>query len=136
MPEANRIPPCCMPTRERAAILKDSERSAQDRLRIRTGSTEDMVQLPGGRFLMGTDDRSGFPADGEGPIRSVRLDRLWIDRYAVTCEAFRHFVEDARYQTEAERFGWSFVFAGDLPNNGLAKPPRPWYGIRWNGISY
>ncbi len=27
-----------------------------------------LLDLPGGRFLMGTDDADGFPADGEGPV--------------------------------------------------------------------
>ena len=133
MPEPKKIPPCCMPTRERAAILQESLRSAGQRTRISTGSTEQMVQLSGSAFLMGTEDRSGFPADGEGPIRTVHLDSFWIDRYAVTNECFQRFVAAADYRTEAERFGWSFVFAGDLPDEGRevaeddVVPGVPWW---------
>ena len=32
-----------------------------------------------------------------------------IDKYAVTAAAFRKFVRAAKYKTEAEKFGWSFV---------------------------
>ena len=44
--------------------------------------------LPGGEFLMGTDDSEGFPGDGEGPIRRVRLKPFLIDTCAVTNDAF------------------------------------------------
>lgn len=141
MAEAKRIPPCCMPTRQRAAILTGSLQTAQTRARAHAHTTDGMVQLPGGRFLMGTEDRSGFPADGEGPIRAVTLDPFWVDRCAVTNESFSRFVADTAYQTEAERFGWSFVFAGDLSDGGRgiqesdAVPGVPWwkrvYGANW-----
>jgi len=80
-------------------------------------STTDMVLLDGGEFLMGTDDDEGFPADGEGPVRAVRLKPFYIDKFAVTNEQFAKFVEETGYVTEAERFGWSFVFH-------LLVPPR------------
>jgi sulfatase modifying factor 1 len=43
-----------------------------------------MVLLDGGEFLIGTDDRYGFPADGEGPVRRVRLRPFWIHPVAVS----------------------------------------------------
>lgn len=73
-----------------------------------------MVALPGGEFLMGTDDPDGFPADGEGPVRRVFVDPFLMDTTPVTNEAFARFIALTGYRTEAERFGWSFVFAGDL----------------------
>ncbi len=132
MAETKAIPPCCMPTRERADILQTSFRHSQERPRVTTGNTEQMVQLSGGRFLMGTEDSSGFPADGEGPIRSVTLEPFWIDQYAVTNDAFHRFCEQTGYRTEAERFGWSFVFAGDLPEggHGTAEHDAP-LGVPW-----
>lgn len=63
---------------------------------------------------MGTDSDEGFAADGEGPVREVTLDPFWIDRCAVTNEQFSEFVRKTGYVTEAERFGWSFVFQGHL----------------------
>jgi len=74
-----------------------------------------MVLLPGGTFLMGTDDAEGFPADGEGPIREVTLKPFWIDRCAVTTAEFAAFVDATGYRTEAERFGWSYVFHLHVP---------------------
>jgi formylglycine-generating enzyme len=68
------------------------------------------VLLEGGEFVMGTNMPDGFPADGEGPARKVQVDAFRISRYTVTNEEFRLFVEETGYVTEAERFGWSFVF--------------------------
>lgn len=97
------------------------------------------VLLAGGSFLMGTEDSEGFPADGEGPVREVTLSPFRIDVHAVTNERFARFVGETGYVTEAERFGWSYVFAGFLPaalRRGAARPPgTPWWcgveGAHW-----
>jgi sulfatase modifying factor 1 len=59
---------------------------------------------------MGTDGDEGFPEDGEGPARRVTLSRFAIDPFAVSNDDFGRFVSETGYVTEAERFGWSFVF--------------------------
>lgn len=69
----------------------------------------DMVKIPSGPFSMGTNNALAYPADGEGPKRTVELDEFWIDQTAVTNEAFAEFVTLTGYVTEAERTGWSFV---------------------------
>jgi formylglycine-generating enzyme required for sulfatase activity len=74
-----------------------------------------MSKLGGDSFLMGTDSDVGFPDDGEGPVREVELDHFYIDRHAVTNAEFLQFVRDTGYTTEAEEFGWSYVFDGFLP---------------------
>lgn len=108
--------PCCVPSKARAAVLEASRSATAARLRAVGGSTEGMILLPGGDFLMGTDFDGGFPADGEGPVRRVHVDSFWIDATPVRNRDFACFVEAANYRTEAEKFGWSFVFMGDLPN--------------------
>lgn len=70
----------------------------------------DMILIPGGTFLMGTDDKEGFPADGEGPARNVTLSTFLIDATAVTNKQFALFIKETNYVTDAERFGWSYVF--------------------------
>jgi len=97
-----------------------------------------MTRLPGGRFLMGSADKT-FPADGEGPVREVSVKPLWIDVHAVTNAEFASFVGATGYRTEAERFGWSFVFyaflAADQPaTRGVAAAPwwREVYGAKWD----
>jgi formylglycine-generating enzyme len=76
-----------------------------------------MVNLDGGSFLMGSEDRFAYPGDGEGPVRRVTVSPFSIDAGAVTNEQFGEFVEDTGFLTDAERFGWSFVFAGLLPDD-------------------
>ncbi|OMD76081.1 MULTISPECIES: formylglycine-generating enzyme family protein [Paenibacillus] len=70
----------------------------------------DMILIPGGTFLMGTDDKEGFPADGEGPTRKVTLSSFLMDATAVTNKQFAAFIKETNYVTDAERFGWSYVF--------------------------
>ncbi|SFD87615.1 Formylglycine-generating enzyme, required for sulfatase activity, contains SUMF1/FGE domain [Lentibacillus persicus] len=74
------------------------------------GSTAGMVLLEGGTYLMGTDSEEGFPADGEGPVREVTVDSFYIDRCAVTNSDFAQFIDATGYTTDAEKYGWSFVF--------------------------
>ena len=65
---------------------------------------------------MGAEDDEGFLEDGEGPVREVELSPFAIEAHAVTNRRFREFVDATGYTTDAERFGWSFVFAGMLPD--------------------
>jgi formylglycine-generating enzyme required for sulfatase activity len=97
-----------------------------------------MLQIAGATFLMGTDDRDGSPQDGEGPVRPVELEPFRIDAHAVTNARFAEFVEATGHQTDAERYGWSFVFGGLLPDEfpdtrGAAQAPwwRQVFGADW-----
>jgi len=107
--------PCCVPSIERAIQLESSRKASAERLRATSGSTEGMIKLDGGPFLMGTENKEGFPADGEGPIREVTLDPFYMDTYPVTNRQFAEFVATTGYKTEAERFEWSFVFHKHIP---------------------
>ena len=70
---------------------------------------DEMAEIPGATYLMGSDDSKG--RDGESPSNLVRVKSFKIDKYPVTNEQFRKFVRDTKYKTEAENFGWSFVLA-------------------------
>jgi len=74
-----------------------------------------MVSLPGGSFAMGTDYPFAFPADGEGPVRTVTVAPFQLDTFPVTNRDFTLFVESTGYRTESEQFGWSFVFWSHIP---------------------
>jgi formylglycine-generating enzyme required for sulfatase activity len=67
------------------------------------------VELLGGSFAMGSRD-SILPQDGEGPVRLVKVRPFFIDPYAVTNEWFSAFVRESGYVTDAEKYGWSYVF--------------------------
>jgi sulfatase modifying factor 1 len=126
---AQHPPACCVPSQARAERLKISTERSAARTRAKFGSCEGMLQLPGGTFHMGTDLATGFPADGEGPVRSVQLDPFYLDITPVTNHAFALFASATGYRTEAERFGWSFVFAGDLADPQLHTQSVP--GVEW-----
>jgi formylglycine-generating enzyme len=98
-----------------------------------------MVELGGETFLMGTEDADGFPADREGPVREVTVERFRIDPLTVTNAQFAEFVAATGHVTAAERFGWSFVFGGLLPDDfeeTRAAAQAPWWrqvhGADWS----
>lgn len=62
---------------------------------------EGMVWLPGGTFVMGTDETDAY--DHERPAHQVRLEGFWMDETEVTNEQFSTFVEATGYVTVAER---------------------------------
>jgi formylglycine-generating enzyme len=130
---------CCTPGRA-------SSQEVEPRLQIDNIAgyppSAGMLPLVGGRFLMGTDYPFGFPADGEGPVRVVDLSRFRIDPYPVTNAQFEEFVKITGYRTDAERFGWSFVFWMHLPEERFDElvtdtvAAAPWwcqvYGASWD----
>jgi formylglycine-generating enzyme required for sulfatase activity len=106
---------CCAPAADRAETPENSGGPAVEGRSPDAGSTEGMVRLDGGPFLMGAEDSEIWAADGEGPVREIILAPFWIDRTAVTNDQFAAFVDATGYVTEAERFGWSFVFHNQIP---------------------
>src|SRR3954453_10812909 len=58
-----------------------------------------MLPVPGGTFLMGSDD---FCPE-ERPVHPVAVDGFWIDEHPVTNAEFRRFVKATGYVTVAER---------------------------------
>jgi sulfatase modifying factor 1 len=72
------------------------------------------VRIPGGRAFVGTDRRE-LADDGEGPMRRVRVAPFLIGATSVTNAEFAAFVDATGHVSEAERWGWSFVFWSDVP---------------------
>src|SRR5882724_778605 len=58
-----------------------------------------MVWIPGGTFLMGSEKH--YPE--EAPVHQATVEGFWIDQYAVTNEQFAAFVAATRHITSAER---------------------------------
>jgi formylglycine-generating enzyme required for sulfatase activity len=92
------------------------------------------VTLPGGIFRMGTEDADANRGDREGPVREATVGPFAIDAYAVTNARFADFAAETGYRTEAERFGWSYVFAGFLPAELRRISRRPDATPWWCGV--
>ena len=58
-----------------------------------------MAWIPGGEFLMGSEDF--YPE--ERPVHRVSVDGFWMDEFPVTAAQFRRFVRETGYETVAER---------------------------------
>ena len=76
-------------------------------------------EIPGGTYWFGTQmgDTKGkivphVMSDGAAPRRKATVGKFLIDSDVVTNKQYRSFVSDTNYITEAEVFGWSFVFEG------------------------
>lgn len=94
-----------------------------------------MVVLPGGVFRMGADSEDGFPEDDEGPVREVTVAPFAIDPYCVSNTRFAEFVDATGHRTDAERYGWTYVFAKFLPGPLRKIAPRPENTPWWCGVS-
>ena len=107
---------CCVPVRskqdaavhsQRIELAPDPNEAALTR-GVAFGGIE-FADLPGGTFRMGTDD-ARFPGDAEGPIREVTVDGFAVSRFLITNAQWSEFATATGHVTDAERFGWSFVF--------------------------
>ncbi len=131
---ANKTSSCCAGSREAVSNPSLMGKENQSETQAASGKVqyeEKMVFIPGGEYLMGTDDEEGFKTDGEGPIRKVEVSPFYIDSYTVTNEEFDAFVKETGYQTESEKYGWSFVFYKFLPEKPTMAikqlPSTPWW---------
>lgn len=79
-----------------------------------------MKWVPGGEFMMGTDDARSFP--NERPAHRVRVNGFWMDDHPVTNAQFRAFVEATNYVTTAERTPDWEELRKQLPP-GTPRPP-------------
>jgi formylglycine-generating enzyme required for sulfatase activity len=142
-PETKSQKPCCAPRQQRDDTVIASKTGASEHAVAGPSSKiyESLLSRSGGAFRMGTDMADAFPDDGEGPIRVVELAPFAIDRYPVTNEQFAEFVAATNYKTDAERFGWSFVFWSQIPKRRFREmvadtvAATPWwcqvYGAWW-----
>ncbi|HZY62524.1 MAG TPA: formylglycine-generating enzyme family protein [Edaphobacter sp.] len=104
---------CCSPSAQRNASIgvRESVGAAVSSQSLNTPS----IALPGGTFLMGTNYRDAFSADGEGPVRPVTLSPFHIDTFPGTNRDFAAFIAATNYRTDSEQFEWSFVFYAHIP---------------------
>jgi formylglycine-generating enzyme required for sulfatase activity len=91
-----------------------------------------LVGLAGGEFLMGNEGSDANAGDGEGPVRRITVSPFAVDTVAVTNAGFATFVKATGYVTDAERFGWWFVFHLLVPAEldrmvGSVPVEAPWW---------
>jgi formylglycine-generating enzyme required for sulfatase activity len=110
---------CCAPAARRGAdaAAASSTAAAAGPPRPGGGVPPRLVELAGGAFTMGTDGTYGYAVDGEGPAHEVVLAPFALAAHAVTNADWAAFAAATGHRTEAEVFGWSFVFAGFLPDD-------------------
>ncbi|MCA3748031.1 MAG: ergothioneine biosynthesis protein EgtB [Rubrobacter sp.] len=91
---------------------------------------EEMVLVPGGTFVMGTDDRA-WALDNERPAHEVYLPPFYIDRVPVTNRAYLRFVEDGGYGREElwDPEGWEWIREERIsaPKHWYQKEPHDWW---------
>lgn len=102
--------------------------------------TANMVLIEGGTFPIGTDKPIIAP-DGEAPERQIRVDSFYMDQFEVSNADFARFVQQNGYQTDADKFGDSFVLyslikdAKTKEQNVSAVAAVPWWlsipGASW-----
>jgi sulfatase modifying factor 1 len=121
---------CCSPSRASMGAAAPAPATPPSTTHVSRGAlTAEMVWLPGGAFVLGSADRLAYADDGEKP-REVEISPFMIDPCAVSNATFAEFVGATGYVTEAERFGWSFVFGGLLPDDfppTRAVAAAPWW---------
>ena len=85
-------------------IAMPSERSIRaatgnDSVVAQRDGPDNMVWIPGGEFVMGSDEH--YPE--EAPKHRVIVNGFWMDTHTVTNREFRRFVDATGYVTLAER---------------------------------
>jgi sulfatase modifying factor 1 len=83
-------------------------------------SESDMVLIPSGEFLMGSD-----AGGGHGPLHKVRVDSFYIDRTEVTNAQYYAFCQETE-RTLPEFWGM------DAFHCGLEYPDHPVVGVSWS----
>ena len=117
---------CCAPVRNQQQQVKSVvEPSA---VRCAESRRPKARLIPGGRAYVGTRE-PGIRDDGETPLRRVRVKPFRMSQTAITNAEFHQFIEETGYVTEAERFGWSFVFWSQVPSD--IKSTQGVVGIEW-----
>lgn len=126
MPDRKITKTCCGPSAERTA--EDASTKWHSDARAGADLNIETVAIPGGKTILGTND-PGIPDDGENPQRTARLKQFRIATTTTTNAQFKQFVDATGYITEAERYGWSFVFWEQVPEH--VGPTQGVVGVEW-----
>ncbi len=107
----------------KAAVVAELAASAGGELQL--------IGLGAAEFQMGSEEALAYPADGEGPVRTVRVESFAISATAVTVAEFARFVQATGHLTDAEQYGDSLVFQGLLAPERRDLMPAPVASTPW-----
>ena len=95
---------------------------------------EEMVHVPGGPFVMGTDD-TGWALDNERGSHEVEVPGYYLDATPVTNRAYLAFVEDGGYEREEvwDPEGWRWIKEESVsaPKHWYQPEPHSWWTQRF-----
>jgi len=95
---------------------------------------EEMVHVPGGLFVMGTDDRT-WALDNERSAHEVEAPGFYLDKVPVTNRAYLEFVEDGGYGRkelwDPEGWQWREEERISAPEHWYQREPHSWWTQRF-----
>ena len=112
---------CCIPGPNDKNESGGASTSANSSTSTQVVDTRSMVLIPAGKYKIGYEGPHARPEDGEGPVREIDIGAYYIDVTSVTNEQFSEFIEATGYVTESEKFGWAYVFFGQLSKSKQRK---------------
>lgn len=102
-------------------------------------STDGMILIPAGEFIMGTDVQGANP--NQNPAHAVYLDAFYIDKYEITNSQFADFISAGGYSNRKfwTREGWRFIKNNQIEtplyfgqNKISTEPNQPVIGVSWH----
>jgi gamma-glutamyl hercynylcysteine S-oxide synthase len=95
----------------------DWEASLSDRIDDTKPNITEMVKIPAGEFVMGSNEI--YTQDNERPAHKINLKSYWIDRHPVTCQQYEEFIQAGGYQNSNywSTAGWQW-----LQDNPVSQP--------------
>jgi iron(II)-dependent oxidoreductase len=113
---------------------KDYKPVSSVELPVGRAAEREMVPVPGGEFVMGTDNRAQT-LDNERNAHLVDLPDFLLDATPVTNEAYVRFVEDGGYERPElwDNRGWEYVKREGIttPKHWYQPEPHSWWTERF-----
>lgn len=112
--------------------------AACDQSSVSSVPPEDMILIPAGEFIMGTDSE-GANAD-QKPAHTVYLDAFYIDKHEVTNAEYEEFILSGGYKSKKlwTKKGWNFIQNNQIQaplkyrqNKISTEPDQPVIGVSW-----
>ncbi|MFM9950919.1 MAG: SUMF1/EgtB/PvdO family nonheme iron enzyme [Saprospiraceae bacterium] len=72
--------------------------------------SDNFILIPGGTFQMG--DLFDEGDSDEKPVRNVTLSDFYLSKFELTLGEFRQFISATKYETDADKGGWSYIWNG------------------------